>query len=349
MNLNFPFKRVDIHVQNAANQPVENVDISMNLPNTNLSLGPLQANVGSVSYPSATNSEGNTSFYLFPATYNFTATPPSGSGLVAFSLNNVSINSDQTEIISLQFSNLSPTIGIFTPPSGPVEVNTAANITATFTDTNVTDTHTAVWSWGDNSTSNGTIAESNGSGTASGTHIYTTAGVYTVGLTVTDNHNASDNKSYQYIVVYDPNAGFMTVSGKYDSLAGWDLQNTQATGEVKLGIQGKYTNNNTTPTGNSKLNFNVGNIDFNSGSYQWLVVNSYKGYLMGTGTINGTGSYSIFISVIDGDIAGSGGQDLLRIRITDNSTQDPIYDTQPNTSLLADPTTSLSSGSIKIH
>lgn len=244
-------------------------------------------------------------------------------------------------------TNQPPVIGTFTAPSDPVIVNTILNISTTFSDPNINDTHTAVWSWGNNTTSNGTIAETNGSGNVSGTHTYTTAGVYTVGLTVTDNHNASANATYQYIVVYDPSAGFITASGKYNSLAGWDLQNTQATGEVKFGIQAKYTNNNTTPTGNSKLNFNVGNIDFNSTSYQWLAVNNAKGYLMGNGTVNGTGNYTIFVSVIDG--SQSGGQDLIRIRITDTSTQNPIYDTQPGLSQLADPTTTLIQGSIKIH
>lgn len=280
----------------------------------------------------------------------FTVTGPGTHAITYWSVDNSGVSENhKTIIFIIVVANHAPVIDTFTAPTSPTLINSGVNINATFTDANTSDTHTAVWSWGDNTTSNGIITENNGVGTASGTHTYTIAGVFTVNLTITDNNNASDSENYQYIVVYDPNAGFMTVSGKYDSLAGWNMQNTQAAGKVKLGIQGKYKNNNISPTGKAKLNFKVGNFEFESTSYQWLVINSYKGYLMGTGTVNGIGNYSIFIYVIDGNVAGSGGHDLLRIRITDNSTQNIIYDTQPNTSLLADPTTLLNSGSIKIH
>ena len=277
--------------------------------------------------------------------YNIHVNPESNDYLSVSS--NVTVSGDDIEVYSLQKANSAPVVGAITAPSNPVQVGTSINASANFTDTNTTDTHIATWTWGDGSISNATVAESNGSGSVQDTHKYTQAGVYTVTLTVTDDGGLSNSSQFQYVVVYDPSAGFITASGKYSSQAGWDLLNTQATGEVKFGIQSKYKKNNTTPDGNTKLTFKVGNIDFNSTSYQWLVVNTSKGYLMGNGTVNGKGNYTIFISVIDG--SQTKGQDLIRVIIRDTSTQDVIYDTQPGQSSIADPTTPINNGSIKVH
>jgi PKD repeat protein len=41
-------------------------------------------------------------------------------------------------------------------------------------------------------------------------HSYTTAGIYSIQLTVTDNDGASGTDLFEYVVVYDPSAGFVT-------------------------------------------------------------------------------------------------------------------------------------------
>ena len=73
---------------------------------------------------------------------------------------------------------------------------------------------------GDNTTSAGVVTESEGSGTVTGAHAYTAAGVYTITLTVTvDNSDDSAQSVFQYVVAFDPNAGFVT-GGGVDRLAG---------------------------------------------------------------------------------------------------------------------------------
>src|SRR5262249_25782672 len=46
--------------------------------------------------------------------------------------------------------------------------------------------HSAVINWGDGTSSNGSVSESGGAGSVTGTHAYTVPGTYTVSLTVTD-------------------------------------------------------------------------------------------------------------------------------------------------------------------
>jgi hypothetical protein len=51
--------------------------------------------------------------------------------------------------------NVPPTVGAVTAPQAPVAVNTAVSASASFADPGTRDTHTAVWGWGDGSTSAG--------------------------------------------------------------------------------------------------------------------------------------------------------------------------------------------------
>jgi PKD repeat protein len=59
-----------------------------------------------------TDASGNVTLWLFPTgsgkTYSFTATPPSGSPFSAFTLSNITVTSDQTQIVSLQYNHDSP-------------------------------------------------------------------------------------------------------------------------------------------------------------------------------------------------------------------------------------------------
>lgn len=72
-------------------------------------------------------------------------------------------------------------------PIASVLPDTQINASATFTDPDISDVHTATWDWGDGSSiSSGNITEANGSGSVTGSHSYVSPGTYTITLTVSD-------------------------------------------------------------------------------------------------------------------------------------------------------------------
>lgn len=247
--------------------------------------------------------------------------------------------------ISANQDDHTPVLGAITVDPSSIPVGVSVSATANFSDQDTGDTHNGVWKWGDGTESYASIDEQGG--IASGSHIYTKAGVYTVSLSICDNHSqCSPSQQYQYVVVFETSSGFITTSGRYTSKAGWDMQNLNASGEVKFGLQAKYIQNNSTPTGNAKFMFKTANLDFTISSFQWLVVNDNRAYVLANGVLNGYSNYTMFMAVIDQ--SSQGLPDLIRIRITDPN-QDIVYDTQPGTGLTADPVTQIDTGTILLH
>ncbi|MFI5459371.1 MAG: choice-of-anchor Q domain-containing protein [Isosphaerales bacterium] len=115
--------------------------------------------------------------------------------------------------------NVPPSVGAISGAAQVVPGQTVA-LTASFTDPGFLETHTATFSWGDNTTSAGTVTESNGSGSVAGSHVYATTGSYTVTLSVTDSEGASSTPvNFQETVtqsdiLLDATAGgALTISG----------------------------------------------------------------------------------------------------------------------------------------
>jgi hypothetical protein len=92
-------------------------------------------------------------------------------------------------LIPLPVVNAPPTVGSITAPIKPVQIDQVVSVSANFSDPDILDTHTAVWSWGDGSSSKGTLTQANGSGSVTGTHAYKSAGAYNTTLTVSDNYD----------------------------------------------------------------------------------------------------------------------------------------------------------------
>lgn len=239
--------------------------------------------------------------------------------------------------------NVAPTVGAITAPAGPSPVGMAVTTAAPFTDPGVLDTHTALWDWGDGSTSAGTVTEADGTGQVSGSHAYSAAGLYTVTLTVTDKDGGVGTASYSRIVIYDANGGFVTGGGWFDSPAGAYGADPGATGKANISINAKYQKNRSLPTGQTEFQFKAGGVDFHSTGYEWLVVSGNRAQYRGTGKINGAGSYGFLLSMIDGTT------DKVRLKIWDTTTGNVVYDTQWGAPDDAAPTTVMGGGSIVIH
>src|SRR5438105_3188249 len=121
----------------------------------------------------------------------------------------------------------------------PVAAGVQLTLSARFVDVNVTETHTAQWTWGDGTSEVGVVSEAGGSGTASGTHVFAAAGIYTVGLLITDSTGRTARVSRD-IVVYDASAGFVTGEGWIKSPAGAYKANPALVGRATFGFVSRY-------------------------------------------------------------------------------------------------------------
>ena len=145
---------------------------------------------------------------------------------------------------TVSVQNVAPNVGAITASIDPLPVGSNVAVNASFTDAGIPDTHPAQWIWDDGATSSGTVTEVNGSGSASGTHTFTVAGVYEIRLTVTDDDGGANGSVFQYVVIYDPQGGFVTGGGWIDSPAGaylpdatlFDLGGLHAELEDLLGV-----------------------------------------------------------------------------------------------------------------
>ncbi len=252
--------------------------------------------------------------------------------------------SDQASA-DLTITNADPVAGTITAPVDPVELGTLVTASVGFTDPGILDTHTAQWDWGDGSTSAGTVVETGGSGTVTGDHTYTEPGVYTVTVTVTDDDGGVDTAAFQFVVVYDPEGGFVTGGGWIDSPPGAYTADPALTGQASFGFNSRYKRGRSTPDGNTNFQFQAADLHFRSTDYEWLVVTGGdKAKFKGSGTINGAGDFGFMLTAQD-DPDG----DTFRIKIWDAVTEDVVYDNKLGESDASYAGTELGGGSIVVH
>ncbi|HEX9956562.1 MAG TPA: hypothetical protein VGA96_04885, partial [Fibrella sp.] len=269
---------------------------------------------------------------------------PIGATTITWTVTDGNGNAAKEVIQTVTVTNQSPVITAVTTALEPKPINTAFELTVVYTDNNVTK---ATINWGDGQTQD--IANPSSSFTTP--HTYSSAGVYTVKVTLTDAGNErSAEYGYQYIVVYDPDGGFVTGGGWILSPAGAYGKDPAASGKANFGFVSKYQKGANVPTGNTNFEFKAGNLNFKSSLYQWLVVAGAKAQFKGEGTINGGGTYGFLLTSIDGQMPGGGGTDKFRIKIWDKSAGDVVvYDNNKGAVDDAEPATTLGGGSIVIH
>ena len=255
-------------------------------------------------------------------------------------------------------NNVVPVITGTTPSYGSLYANTATQhptvpFNVTFTDAGSADTHICSFQW-DDGTADPTVSASpdGGSGACAANHQYTAPGVYTVVITVRDDDGGTATENWM-VVVYDASAGFVTGGGWIDVQKGSYLPDTSLSGRANFGFNAQYKKGATVPTGNTEFQFQVGNLNFHSENFSWLVVSGYKAQFKGTGTINGVGNYDFVLTAYDGDIGGNGqsGYDRFRIVITDHATGNVVFDNRNGASMDMDAANpqNISGGSIVIH
>jgi hypothetical protein len=260
----------------------------------------------------------------------------------------IPILSDQEEI-TVTIINTLPVITNISGPVDPESINISISLTITHPDNNLTN---AAITWDDASPSVIQNITNPASGSFTVSHTYSSAGVYSVLVTLSDAcGEVSATYKYDYVVIYDPNGGFVTGGGWINSPAGAYTANPELTGKANFGFVAKYKKGSTVPEGNTEFQFKAGNINFNSSSYDdmRLVISGFKANYKGVGKINGSGNYGFLVSAIDGAIKNSGGIDKFRIKIWDKVSGIVIYDNDLGKDENDLPTTALGGGSIVIH
>src|SRR5439155_1202674 len=206
--------------------------------------------------PTITNSGGS-----FQCTFGTGA-----SSTVAVKVNDGTANSNESSIVVTL--NRPPTVSAGGNVSGAEGSTIALHGTASDPDSD-----TCMVDWQDGPLSPGTVTETpqSGSGSCSATHAYTAPGVYTVTTTVTDDDGGSGSATTQ-VVIYDPSAGFITGGGWIAVDPGSLTTNPTASGRANFGFSSQYKKGATIPTGETEFNFQMGNFNFHSEAYTWLVV-----------------------------------------------------------------------------
>ena len=129
------------------------------------------------------------------------------------------------------------------------------------------------------------------------------------------------------------------------------MPNPALSGRANFGFVSKYKKGATAPTGETEFQFQVGDLNFHSTLYDWLVVSGAKAQYKGRGTINGGGDYGFLLTATDGQLNGGGGTDKFRIKIWDRRTGAAVFDNaagSPEDIDAANPQ-AISGGNIVVH
>lgn len=247
-------------------------------------------------------------------------------------------------------NNTLPEVTIVTGPATPVALGNSISLSISHNDNNLTN---ATIDWDDLTPIENVTNPSTGSFDVS--HTYATPGVYTVSVTLTDAcGEVSATYLYQYVVIYDPNGGFVTGGGWFWSEACAYKDAEGVSGRANFGFVAKYKRGSTVPDGNTEFQFKAGNLNFHSSQYDdmRLVIAGARANYKGVGYIKGSDHlYGFMVSAIDGNVSGGGGTDKFRIKIWDKDDNDRIvYDNNcTETDENSDPATAIGGGSIVIH
>ena len=170
-------------------------------------------------------------------------------------------------------------------------------------------------------------------------------------LVAIDGAGLVDENFFEFVVVYDPDGGFVTGGGKIESTEGAYSGDPTVTGTANFGFVSKYKKGSSVPEGNTNFKLKAGDLKFKAKEYSWLVVDAdgERARFRGTGTVNGQDGFEFVITVIDAANSPDTSTDLFRIQIWNEADGTVVYDNEMGSPEGADPTTEISGGSIVIH
>lgn len=260
------------------------------------------------------------------------------------------VNAAVSASVRVAVTNVAPRVGVSAPEDGALyRAGATVTVTAPFTDSGVHDTHQCAVDWDDGQPpATATVTETDGAGSCVASRTIEAAGVYSALVTVTDDDGAAATAPVT-IVVYDPEAGFVTGGATFTSPAGAYTPRPELTGPVHVGFVSRYQRGAQVPRGQTEFQFQLAGVNFHSDAYRWLVVSGGRAQFTGTGSLDGVPGYTFVLTAADGDLPGGDGQDRLRMRIT--GPDGVVYDNAPGASGdidAADPQP-LRSGSVVIH
>lgn len=201
-----------------------------------------------------------------------------------------------SDTFNVTVHNLAPVITSTSGVPGALPMDTSLNASADFTDAGVLDTHTALFSWGDGTSSAALVSEVPGSGTASASHTYSAPGFYTVTVTVWDDDGASDTATLGTVFVFDPDT-FVTGGGWVTSPVGASTADPVHTGKGTFGFVAKYHRDGNVK-GNVEFQLHKG-LNFHATRIDYLLINSGIAIFEGSGRVNGTDGYMFKVVATD--------------------------------------------------
>lgn len=217
-----------------------------------------------------------------------------------------------SDAFDITVRNLAPVITATSSLPTAEALDTGVTVSADFTDAGVEDTHTAVFSWGDGTTSAAAISETPGSGTASGSHTYAEPGFYTIGVTVWDDDGDSATAIVGEIFVFDPDT-FVTGGGSITSPTGAWSADLSHTGKATFGFVARYDRSGTV-RGNVQFQLHKG-INFHATAFDYLLINNGIAVFEGSGLVNGEPGFAFMVIATDERLA-TGDTDLFWITIS---------------------------------
>jgi uncharacterized delta-60 repeat protein len=248
-------------------------------------------------------------------------------------------------------TNSSPEINSITGPKEPISLGSEALVEVGFSDENIS---IITWKVFDGNTVIQEYTDEITGDKASRIFQNLPTGVYSILVELEDQCGAKSNGQYDYVVVYEPDGGFVTGGGWIESPEGAFILDPSLSGRANFGFVAKYKKGKSDAhqvDGNTEFQFRAADLTFKSSSHDdmSLVIANHKAIYKGKGSMNGESGYAFMVSVIDGEKLSKTESDKFRIKIWTESSGQVIYDNQMDAAENADPSTSIGSGSIVIH